>query len=330
MLTAADGGPSDRFGLPAAASKVRSHLLLALLGLPLRIELREVRHRDGVSSACHGWDGRPERGVAPLRLDLECDPSLLGTGATEVTVNGMQLALTGKGARGSACADLGEAWCAASSAYLAAPERLRADVLEPLVLFLATRRGRVPLHAAAIKRGDLAILLMGPSGAGKSSLALAADRAGWTVLAEDTVYLQREPAFRVRGCPGPAHLLPGDLRGRTTHVRLRNGKLKHAVELRHRHPDGLVASRATVCLLARGERVALERVGRSEALEQMSRLEPGFALLADDIRATNELLVRDGAWRLTLSAKPAEAIEFLSSNMACLEEIAASPPSTPG
>ena len=307
---------------PCRAQPVGERILLAPLGVPLRIDLLGIGHPDRIVSACRGWDARPEPSVAPLHLSLASDRTLAGIGPTELEVRGRLLTLGGSGARGGACADSGEAWCAVSSEFLFAPDRLRAEVLDPLVLFLAARRGRVPLHAAAIECAGLAILLMGPSGAGKSSLALAADRAGWTVLAEDTVFVQRESSFKVRGLPGPAHLLPCDSGELSAGVRFRNGKLKQAIPLRNSQPGWLVASRATVCLLDRGEAVGLDRVEPFEALRQMGRLESGFDLLADDIRAVSELLARDGAWRLTLSTNPAEAIECLADNLPRLQDLA--------
>jgi hypothetical protein len=290
-------------------------LRLAPLGVPLRLEVRGAGPE--VRTACDSWEGAGEGPL--LELWLTVDPHLTGTGAPEVAVQGSQLTLKGVGARGGARADLRRAWCAVSRDFLAAPERLRAEVLDPLVLFLVTRHGRTPLHAATVKTGELAILLMGPSGAGKSTLAVTADQAGWAVLSEDTVYIQLEPVQQVWGSPGPVHLLSAS--GASGQLRLRNGKLKRAVPLRQ--PCGaLTADHATVCLLARGEAVALERIGPAEALAFMGPPEPGFDLLADDIRRATKWLVSNGAWRLTLSADPAEAIACLSAHLPLLHQTA--------
>lgn len=291
-------------------------LRLAPLGLPLRLDLKGACPA-AVLAACHGWEGAGEGALLDLRLTG--DATLAGVGATEVTVHGAQLALTGAGVRGGARADLRRAWCAVSGEFLNAPDRLRSELLDPLVLFLAARHGRTPLHAAAIKAGDLAILLMGPSGAGKSTLALAADRAGWTVLSEDTVYVEMQPALKIWGSAGPVHLLSDGEPGR---LRLRNGKLKQIIPLRQ--PSGaLSADRVAMCLLARGSAVALDRLTPSDALGLIGPPEPGFDLLAGDIRAASERLVQGGAWRLTLSADPAEAIACLSANLPLLHETAA-------
>jgi len=283
---------------------------LAPLGVPLLVELNDAGHAAVVEAACRGWAGEPAAGSLPLYLRLAGDPALSGCGPTVVEVRGRQLALRGAGAAGGACADSGEAWCRVSPDFLHSPEQLRSQVLEPLVLFLVTRHGRTPIHAAAIKRGDLAILLAGPSGSGKSTLALAAHHAGWTVMSEDTVYVQAAPELTIWGWPGPVHLLHGE-----GPMRWRNGKLKHAVALHEAHPDALTASRVAVCLLSRGEAVALQRLAPGEALRLMAPLEPGFDLLAADIRFAQERLVDGGAWMLALSADPDEAIRLLARRL---------------
>jgi hypothetical protein len=291
-------------------------LWLAPLGVPLRIELQRAEDLAAVSSACREWAGQPGRCEAPLVLTLARNARLSGTDAPEFEVTGKLLSLAGPGVLGKACAERGEARCTVSSDWLEALAKLRSDVLEPLILFMATRRGRVPLHASAILSGDLAILLAGPSGAGKSSLALAADRAGWTVLTEDTAYVQLEPELKISGWPGPVHLLSCG-RSAGHELRWRGGKLKAAIPLARRPAKELSASRATLCVLtrARGETVALDRLSRGEALRLMGPLEPGFDLLADEIHEARRALLRDGAWRLTLSSDPDQAIALLAANL---------------
>jgi hypothetical protein len=57
-------------------------------------------------------------------------------------------------------------------------------------LLAATQRTRVPLHAAAVVAGSQTLLLAGHSGAGKSTMAYACAAAGFSVLAEDTVFAE--------------------------------------------------------------------------------------------------------------------------------------------
>ncbi|MGH7551764.1 MAG: hypothetical protein ACREMQ_01895, partial [Longimicrobiales bacterium] len=87
-------------------------------------------------------------------------------------------------------------------------EHFRYNMLEAVTLAVLSRQDRTPFHAAALMRGDTALLLAAPSGLGKSTLAYAGARAGLKVLAEDLVFLQRRP-LRVWGWPGALHL-PAD------------------------------------------------------------------------------------------------------------------------
>lgn len=81
------------------------------------------------------------------------------------------------------------------------------------MLFVLARlfyeRGRFVLHGAAVRRGDLGVLLVGESSAGKSTLAYAATRWGRTMLADDMVVV--DPTDRtMRGIPRvPA--IPGEV-----------------------------------------------------------------------------------------------------------------------
>src|SRR6185503_15234714 len=97
-------------------------------------------------------------------------------------VEGRSVRIAGPSAECRAMVDSRIASCTVSDEWFAAPDRLRDEVLEPLVLFVLAHHDRTPLHASAFIAGDVAILTSGSSGAGKSSLALAADCAGWPVL----------------------------------------------------------------------------------------------------------------------------------------------------
>lgn len=72
-----------------------------------------------------------------------------------------------------------------------------AHLLEAPLWRLATWRGWLALHAAAVVVDGVAVVLRGPSGAGKSAAAAAADRAGLAVLAEEAAWLD-PVAGRVR------------------------------------------------------------------------------------------------------------------------------------
>ncbi len=54
---------------------------------------------------------------------------------------------------------------------------------------LSPMHGRRPVHAAALARGDGAVLMFGLSGAGKSTLTAAMAAGGWDILSDDMAIL---------------------------------------------------------------------------------------------------------------------------------------------
>lgn len=190
-------------------------------------------------------------------------------------------------------------------------------VLEPLTLFLLGALGREPLHAAAVVHGDAAILLAGPSGAGKSTLAYAAWRHGFSLLADEPVYVQLRPDFRVWGRRSRVHLVPDstvhfpELRDHPP-TRLPSGKAKIVVEPRDRVRR--YADHAGICLVGRhdGSRPTLERIAPERAVAQLStNLDPGFDLFAGTIRERLAQIAQRGAWALSLNRSPDEALPLL-------------------
>lgn len=248
----------------------------------------------------------------PLRLHLFVATNIAARedAAIGVRVDGPCLAITGGGVSGRADAGRSEARCTVPPGLLDDPQRLAAEVLDTLLLFLATRRGRVPVHASGIVIGGTAAVLAGPSGTGKSTLALAAHRAGLPVLSDDTVYVQTDPRLRVWGLPRPIHVFPHDAPGDGAGaMRLRSGRWKRAVPLPAAPPP---AERAALFLLERGERVALHPADPDTAAGRMvALLEPGFDHFRGELPGVARALAAGGAWRLTLSADPAEAVAII-------------------
>ena len=65
-----------------------------------------------------------------------------------------------------------------------------------------------PVHASCVVRDGYGICLSGPAGAGKTSLAYACARAGYRLLTEDVVYLNRsENSAALLGNPTHLHFL---------------------------------------------------------------------------------------------------------------------------
>ncbi len=81
---------------------------------------------------------------------------------------------------------------------------LRYPLDQVLAWGLLGRCGGILLHAAAVVRDGVALVLAGRSGAGKSTLSGLCADAGWTILNDDRVMLYPDPAgagWRVAGTP---------------------------------------------------------------------------------------------------------------------------------
>ncbi|MDB4948432.1 MAG: hypothetical protein JWM27_1081 [Gemmatimonadetes bacterium] len=311
-------GPSEReTGMNGAPPAHRAEL--ALLGLRTTIEADDGALLRAALAGYAAWSGlRPADGDGGphIRLRLDLGPSSVDSAsASEVSVrvDGRRLHLSGAGIDGWADADRCEARCTVPPELAADPARLAAEVTDALLLFLLTRAGRVPVHAAGIVAGDTAVVLAGPSGAGKSTLALAAQRAGLRVLSDDTVYVQLRPRLRVWGFPRPIHVFPADA-GTFTEgaaMRLRGGRWKAAVPVDSAGAAPM-AERAVLCLLARGPSVRLDPISTDDAARAMDALlEPGFDHFREGLPEAVRALAEGGAWRLTLSANPDEAVDAI-------------------
>ena len=287
-------------------------LALTLLGRPVVIRSSDAALLAAAAEAYADWRWEGPADGPAIELALEAGE---GAGPVEVAADRSRLRLAG-GADGWADAEALTAACTVSPALAGQPRRLAGEVLDTLLLYLACRSGRTPLHAAGVMCGETAVLLAGPSGSGKSTLSLAAMARGLRILSDDTVYIQMLPRLRIWGLPHPLHVFPADAPrftpdARPLETRLRAGKLKSAVPLAP-WPGPAVAEQAAVVLLDRGEQVRLEPVAPAVAAAALSRLEPGFDLLAQESAEAVAALTAAGAWRLTLTRDPAAAIEALA------------------
>lgn len=286
----------------------------ALMGIPVQAEVDDPALLRAVDDAYAAWAGTEGDDAEPLRVRLRlASPGEADGGAIDASVEGPRLMLGGA-IRGWADAARREAECAIPRTLLDDPVRLAAEVLDTVFLFLATRAGRIPLHASGIVVDGTAAVLAGPSGTGKSTLALAALTAGLPVLSDDTVYVQLQPRLCVWGMPRPIHVYPRDAGGDATGaMRLRSGRWKRAVPL---SAAPLSADRAALFLLERGDRVALHRVDVDFAVDRvMAMAEPGFDHFLHVLPETVRALAAGGAWRLTLSANPADAVAAIRETL---------------
>jgi len=270
-----------------------------------------------VERACHGWNGSKAAEIEPLHLRLKVGANWEADRDTTISADKWRLQIDGRWVAARADASRGRAECVVAGNHQDRPA-LQDEVLDTLILFLATRRDRTPIHAAGFVADGFALLLAGRSGSGKSCLALAAHEAGFALLSDDTVYIEQRPKLRIWGLPRPIHLFAEDMpSGSCGGIRIRGGKAKHVLPV-NMPARAVTADRAVLCVLGRGTSASLARIGQREALAELGSLEEGFDLLKDEIEAALALLTRNGAWRLTLSADPAEAIEVLRANLPLL------------
>lgn len=297
------GGGFWLMGIPVAVTADDPALLRATLGAYAGSSSAPPSEPAGGTAAA--GDEPPLR----LHLFLATEIGSWDEAALRVRVDEPRLTLSGA-ASGWADAARSEARCTVPPSLLGDPQRLAAEVLDTLLLFVVTRRGRVPVHASGVVAGGTAAVMAGPSGTGKSTLALAAHRAGLPVLSDDTVYVQPGPPLRVWGLPRPIHVYPHDAADHGGGaMRLRSGRWKRAVPLPAAPPP---AARAALFLLERGDRAALHPVGAETAVERMmALLEPGFDDFRRELPGVVRALAAGGAWRLTLSADPADAVRLV-------------------
>lgn len=280
------------------------------------------------SAYAHLAEAPTARGVREPVVRIEVDsagaPAHPETAAALLLPTPTHMVIATPDAAGFANAKRGESEAVIRPELAADPERLLTQVIDPLTLFLLCRRDRQPVHAAAIVRGGVAIVLAGPSGVGKSTLTYAASRHGFTVLADEPVYVQLEPRLRVWGRRARVHLTPDterffpEIRSEQPR-RLGTGKIKRVMDT----GDGpRCADRACLCVVRRGPTGGprLEPLDVGSAVRILTeRLDPGFDLYADTIGERIAAVAEGGAWTLTLSNDPYAAIPLLD-RVAAIQE----------
>lgn len=195
---------------------------------------------------------------------------------------------------------------------------VRYSFIEAMGLSMMQRaRGCVALHAAGVVRNGLGVAILGPAGAGKSTLAIAFARAGYGVLAEDTVFVRIGPGGLVFwGMPWTQRLLPDaqrlfpELAGQQPR-RQPNGELKIEIDIDVVYPGAAVptAAAGALILLERdsGGPTRLEAVAAADdVLEILWAWDEGWGAQHDRIA---ELLGRLPAYRLHANGSPGEAVQ---------------------
>jgi hypothetical protein len=205
--------------------------------------------------------------------------------------------------------------------------RFQRMIVEGMALTVIMRRDRYPVHAAALRRADVALLLHGPSGIGKSTLAYVAHRAGIDVLSDDSTRIQLTPTLRVwgDGTLPRVHLLAEarrsfpELRRHEPGWMSGNGVPKLVVETAP--TDGGTfrpyATRVRVCLLAR-DATAREVTRRIASPDEIRRALLDAPEAAHDLSPGSRprvaaALSAGGGWRLELSDDVYAALPHLQA-----------------
>jgi hypothetical protein len=279
---------------------------IVLFGVRVVFESREPALLDRVAVAYASWIGaHGSAGGHTVYVVIETG---IFPAPREKLAYGTTLAVCLGGAFLQADGATGRGRATLSSA--AAEDAALVETLNTVVLFLVAHKGRIPLHASAIMLDDTAIVFAGPSGSGKSSLALAAARVGLPAFSEDTVFVQTEPDFKIWAAARAIHIFEKDAATDAgAGMRFRAGRWKKIIPIASpRH----MAERAILCVLARGDRAGLEPIGREDAVIQLTAdPEPGYQFYGERSAAAVRTLAAGGAWRLTLSSDPAEAIALV-------------------
>lgn len=329
--------PPDGRDSPDALGRVArfAHTLrLPVLGIPVAFETNDARVAVLIEQAFARWrsfDASADSANADCRVRITVEP---GRESAEharlryrVGDDGYVL-LTTSASAGYADPVRREVRAWVTDALVEDAQHFRYGVLEGLTIALLSRLDRQPVHAAAVVRDGVALLLAGPSGAGKSTLAYAAACAGLDVLAEDVVYVQIAPRLRVWAASSYLHLpaesarfFPQLAAART--VQLANGKRKLVVDLRRDATERTLpfADRAGVCVLRRGEgtRPSVRPLSPAEVGDALGDgLELGFDLFRGTIDAVHAALAAPGGWELTVGGEPGGHVPLLREMLEAL------------
>jgi hypothetical protein len=182
--------PADPLGRTAALTFEAS---FPVLGVPLRVRSNAEAALDLAAEIFGAWSGLAEPLVSPsarASLDIVVQPATDEPLPTQLTYRrhgGVSLAAGGP-VLAAVLVDERRALVFIPAQALDAAEWFEAHVCGQAIL-AATGQWRVALHAAAVVAGDHTLLLTGASGAGKSTMAYACAAAGFSVLGEDTVFV---------------------------------------------------------------------------------------------------------------------------------------------
>jgi hypothetical protein len=280
----------------------------AVLGVEVVFESNFPEALTAALAVCSSRNNRETMSPPPTVYIVLAADHAINTLAREHRISGKRLHINGDGIRLDADGELGRATC--SFPIDAIDGDLFREAVNTAVLFLVAQTGRIPVHASALMIGDCAYVLAGRSGSGKSALAFAGNLAGLPVLAEDTVFVQREPSFRVWGLADHIHLHEKDAPpGAEGLMRLRSGRAKRALAIKDsRHS----AEQSVLCVILGGDRVSLDPLSPEDAVRALiHEPEPGYDYFGTQMEEAIRSIAAGGCWQLTISHDPNAAISKL-------------------
>lgn len=294
-------------------------------GIPIRVLSNRSEIAGLLEDAVGFWKDFPVapewRDANPLVVRLVCHEGQAGLVEPIYRMPKEHLLLIALG-ESVALADrsAGEATAYVTRALLEDQNAFRYQLLQAVLVFLLTPRDRLPLHASAVVKGQKVLLLSGPSGAGKTTLALAAARAGYQVLADDAVYVQRNPVFQIWGLSPYARLQSSALQafpgaeqmivGRTQDSR---GKVLLDLRRQGYWSWPPAACRAALCAVARtGTAPSLKRISLEELAEQiLDTLPTGFDLFGEELRELLFEWPERYGWQLSVPADGGDVLPLI-------------------
>lgn len=210
------------------------------------------------------------------------------------------------------------------------PEFVRSAFVQSAFLQVAQGQSLAAIHTACVWRDGRTLLVRGLSGAGKSTLCYAALRRGWSLVAEDVVFIRTRPGadlarlraddIEAHGLPWILHLLPD---ARTLFPELADepaferpdGDYKIGVHVEQRFPGQArpSAPSGSLVFVTRGTRgvANLREATRGEALRQLRE-----TVILDEAAVAErtglwEAFLEQPAWVLETGDDPGESVALL-------------------
>lgn len=200
-------------------------------------------------------------------------------------------------------------------------EHLRSTMVQSPFLWMVTNRTLAAIHSACVTLDGTTIMIRGRSDAGKTTLAYAAVREGFSLLAEDVLFVRElEDGLRVVGLPWFVYLKPDAVRffpevACAEQVERFNGETKLALTSREFFPDRTVecVRPGPMIFVERSPegRNTFTRLGRNEALERLEATAiPMERQMAGDVDLWDRLLEQP-AFVFEVGPDPAAAARAL-------------------